>query len=61
MTNPQWAELIQDYAQVAFWFRKTAEQGNTPPQIQLGILYEFEFGAEIWWSGLTLWEKKSYG
>jgi uncharacterized protein len=29
----------QDYTEAAKWTRKAAEQGNTPAQADLGILY----------------------
>ena len=36
--------VLQDYARAAFWFRRAAERGVAPAQVELALIYEKGMG-----------------
>ena len=36
--------VLQDYARAAYWFRRAAERGEAPAQVELALIYEKGMG-----------------
>jgi TPR repeat protein len=49
----------RDYTQVAFWYRKAAEQGNANAQDNLGALYEDGRGVQQSFTEAAFWYRKA--
>ena len=49
----------QDYTQAAFWFRKSAEQGNSQAQSNLGVMYYSGQGVPEDYTQASSWFRKA--
>ena len=52
-------DVMQDYAQAAYWRRKAAEQGNAVAQRNLGIMYAIGQGVTQDPAQAIMWIRKS--
>lgn len=52
-------EVVQDYAQAAYWRRKAAEQGNAVAQRNLGTMYAIGQGVPQDYAQAIMWIRKA--
>ncbi|MDO8350757.1 MAG: tetratricopeptide repeat protein [Gallionella sp.] len=52
-------EVVQDYAQAAYWRRKAAEQGNAVAQRKLGAMYAIGQGVPQDTAQAMMWIRKA--
>ena len=53
--------VSQDYAQAAFWYRKSAEQADSVAQVSLGYLYHEGHGVPLDYTQALAWCRKAAG
>lgn len=44
LREPACRGILQDYAQVMFWYRRTAEQGDAAAENNIGHMFEVSLG-----------------